>query len=76
MEAGLLFIYLFIYLLFYVLFIYLYCFLFLIYFGFYMERVFVERCFHIYFSFRESIHLFTYLFGRAVEEFIFGTVAC
>ena len=59
------------------LFTYLYCFLFsFLFFGFYMERVSVESCFHIYFSFCESIYLFTYLFGSAVEEFIFGTVAC
>ena len=41
------FIYLFIYL-----FIFFY---FLFFFGFYTEQVFVERCFHIYFSFCESI---------------------
>ena len=49
---------------------------FIFFFGFYTERVSVEKCFHIYFSFSESIYLFTYLFGDAVGEFIFGTVAC
>ena len=48
----------------------------LLFFCFYMEQVSVERCFHIYCSFCESIYLFTYLFGGAVGEFIFGTVAC
>ena len=71
-EAGLLFIIL------YVLFIYIFILVaFLFYFfGFYTERLSFERCFHIYFSFCESIFLFTYLFGGAVGEFIFGAVAC
>ena len=71
-EAGLLFIIL------YVLFIYIFILVaFLFYFfGFYAERLSFERCFHIYFSFCESIFLFTYLFGGAVGEFIFGAVAC
>ena len=56
-EAGLLFIIL------YVLFIYLFCFI-SHFFDFYTERVSVEKCSHIYFSFWESIYLFTYLFIR------------
>ena len=79
-KAGLLFIifyvlFIYLFLCFIYLFIYLYCFI-SYFFGFYTDRVAVERCFHIYFSFRESIYSFTYLFGGAVVEFIFGTVAC
>ena len=72
MEAGLLSI------IFYVLLIHLFIlfFLFFHFFGFYAERVSIESCSHMYFSFHESIYLLTYLFGGAVVEFIFGTVAC
>ena len=74
------FIYLFICLFIYLC-IYLCCFIFYFlfifcFFGFYTEQVSIERCFHIYFSFCKSIYLFTYLFGSAVGEFIFGTVVC
>ena len=66
-KAGLLFIifyilFIYFYVLFIYLFIYLYCFI-SYFFGFYTERVAVERCFHIYFSRFNYIliYLFIYL---------------
>ena len=65
------YIYIYIYIWYYFIYLFIYLFIFWLLYG-----VSVEMCFHIYFSFCESIYLFTYLFGGAVGEFVFGTVAC